>query len=176
MTTTNDHTTGSEELGREDTEPEVTVLGDTTAAEADDDPTRSAGPVRLAGAVRTTETETDAGAHERGDGTLLSAEPLATTDATPEAGEDDDDLLLGNGAELFSRWEQIQGRFVDEPRVAVEEADGLVGQVVDDLSRAFADQRERLEHQWKAGQDVSTEDLRRALQRYRAFFQRLVAV
>lgn len=38
------------------------------------------------------------------------------------------------------------------------------------------DQRERLELQWKAGQDVSTEDLRRALQRYRAFFQRLVAV
>ncbi|MFP5371324.1 MAG: hypothetical protein ACLGI3_11335 [Actinomycetes bacterium] len=123
MTTTNDHTTGSEDPGREDPEPEVTVLDGTPAGEADDD-----------------------------------------------------DLLLGNGAELFARWEQIQGRFVDEPRLAVEEADGLVGQVVDDLSRAFADQRERLEHQWKAGQDVSTEDLRRALQRYRAFFQRLVAV
>lgn len=90
--------------------------------------------------------------------------------------EEDDDVLVAGGGELLSQWERIQGRFVDEPRSAVEEADALVGRVVDDLSRAFAGQRERLERQWKAGEDVSTEELRRALQRYRAFFQRLVAV
>lgn len=105
-------------------------------------------------------------------------EPMAGAMGDPLALTEDegDDVLLGNGAELFSRWERIQGRFVDEPRHAVEEADALVAQVVDDLSRAFADQREGLEHQWKAGEDVSTEELRRALQRYRAFFRRLVAV
>ena len=84
--------------------------------------------------------------------------------------------LVADGATLLARWERIQGRFVDEPRTAVEEADSLVAEVVDHLVEAFAGQRERLELQWKAGDDVSTEDLRLALQRYRDFFERLVAV
>lgn len=89
---------------------------------------------------------------------------------------DDDDSIVSDGLALFVRWERIQDRFVDEPRRAVEEADALVGEVVDDLARAFADRRERLEQQWNAGEEVSTEELRRALQRYRSFFRRLVTV
>ena len=69
----------------------------------------------------------------------------------------------------------IQTGFVDEPRQTVEQADELVAQVMQRLAEGFAAERERLEQQWGRGEDVSTEDLRIALQRYRSFFQRLLA-
>jgi hypothetical protein len=84
-------------------------------------------------------------------------------------------LFAGNESEGFrSRWSEIQTGFVDEPRQAVEKADGLVAEVVQRLVQTFADERSRLEAQWGKGDDVSTEDLRIALQRYRSFFERLL--
>jgi len=74
-----------------------------------------------------------------------------------------------------SRWETIQTGFVDEPRQTVEQADELVAEVMKRLAEGFATERERLEGQWGRGEDVSTEDLRIALQRYRGFFQRLLS-
>jgi hypothetical protein len=73
------------------------------------------------------------------------------------------------------RWKEIQTRFVDEPRGAVEDADGLVANLMQQLAEGFAKERERLEAQWGRGEDISTEDLRVALQRYRTFFQRLLS-
>jgi hypothetical protein len=78
-------------------------------------------------------------------------------------------------AEFGSSWESIQANFVDDPRRAVEEADGLVANVMQQLADGFARERENLEGQWSRGEDVSTEDLRVALQRYRSFFQRLLS-
>lgn len=75
-----------------------------------------------------------------------------------------------------SRWEAVQTGFVDEPRAAVTEADALVKQVVSRLSDVFTQERSRLEAQWDRGGDLSTEDLRQALRRYRAFFDRLLRV
>ncbi len=75
-----------------------------------------------------------------------------------------------------SRWSNIQAAFVDEPRHAVEEADSLVAQLMKKLAEGFAGERERLEKHWDSGQNVSTEDLRVALQRYRSFFDRLLKV
>ena len=89
-----------------------------------------------------------------------------------------------NGAPLLSeelsttfqrRWKEVQTRFVDEPRGAVEDADGLVANLMQQLAEGFAQERERLEAQWGRGEDISTEDLRVALQRYRSFFQRLLS-
>jgi hypothetical protein len=97
-----------------------------------------------------------------------SAEPARDGDEAPLLGEDE-------GAELGSRWESIQVTFVDDPRRAVEEADGLVAHVMQQLADGFARERENLEGQWSRGEDVSTEDLRVALQRYRSFFQRLLS-
>ena len=74
-----------------------------------------------------------------------------------------------------SRWNDVQGQFVDDPRHAVEGADHLVAEAVQKLSQVFADERSKLEQQWSGGGDVSTEDLRLALQRYRSFFDRLLA-
>jgi len=78
--------------------------------------------------------------------------------------------------ELRRSWDAIQVAFVDEPRRSVEEADHLVASTMKRLAEIFADERQRLEAQWDRGDDVSTEDLRVALQRYRAFFTRLLSV
>lgn len=78
--------------------------------------------------------------------------------------------------ELRSRWSDIQGGFVDEPRRAVEEADGLVAAAIKRLAEVFAEERSKLESQWDRGDNISTEDLRVALQRYRSFFTRLLSV
>lgn len=78
-------------------------------------------------------------------------------------------------ATFQQRWKEIQTRFVDEPRGAVEDADSLVANLMQQLAEGFAKERERLEAQWGRGEDISTEDLRVALQRYRTFFQRLLS-
>ena len=72
------------------------------------------------------------------------------------------------------RWNEIQSHFVDEPRSAVQQADVLVSEVIEKITEMFANEHALLENQWNQGQDVSTEDLRRALQQYRSFFNRLV--
>jgi len=77
---------------------------------------------------------------------------------------------------LRTRWKEIQTAFVDEPRKAVEQADGLVASAMKRLAEVFAEERSGLEKQWDRGESVSTEDLRVALQRYRAFFDRLLSV
>ena len=95
------------------------------------------------------------------------------------------DVSRGDGARLFpenelndlrTRWKDIQTAFVDEPRKAVEQADGLVASAMKRLAEVFAQERSGLEQQWDRGDNVSTEDLRVALQRYRTFFDRLLSV
>ncbi len=75
-----------------------------------------------------------------------------------------------------SDWSSIQIGFVDEPRKSVEKADQLVARVVQRLAESFTQERSRLEGQWDKGEDVSTEELRVGLQRYRSFFDRLLSV
>jgi GH25 family lysozyme M1 (1,4-beta-N-acetylmuramidase) len=75
-----------------------------------------------------------------------------------------------------TRWDEIQSRFVDEPRDAVQQADALVNETTQRLATVFAQERSRLEQEWAQKGDVSTEDLRQALRRYRSFFERLLAV
>lgn len=77
--------------------------------------------------------------------------------------------------QMRNDWKGIQGRFVDEPRASVEAADHMVATTVQRLAQSFARERENLEGQWGQG-DVSTEDLRQALRRYRSFFDRLLSV
>jgi len=74
-----------------------------------------------------------------------------------------------------TRWQEIQSSFVDQPRDAVAEADALVADLMQRLAASFSNERERLEAQWDQGDDVSTEDLRVALTRYRSFFDRLLS-
>jgi hypothetical protein len=78
--------------------------------------------------------------------------------------------------EFRSKWDSIQGSFVDEPRAAVQQADELVAQAIKRLAESFANERNQLESQWDRGDEVNTEDLRVSLQTYRSFFHRLLAM
>lgn len=86
-------------------------------------------------------------------------------------------LFAQNDAQdLHSRWEKVQIGFVDEPRKAVESADELVASTIKRLAEVFAAERQKLEAEWDKTDNVSTEDLRIALRRYRSFFDRLLSV
>ncbi len=111
----------------------------------------------------------------------LGPKPVASErSAKEQAGlkaEDATPLFPNNELEgLRSRWKEIQTAFVDEPRKAVEQADGLVASAMKRLAEVFAEERSKLEKQWDGGDNVSTEDLRVALQRYRSFFHRLLSI
>ena len=92
-------------------------------------------------------------------------------------GDSNAPLLPASEADgLRRRWADCQRGFVDDPRESVKAADELVAELMQTLARQFAEARAKLEQQWARGDDVSTEDLRIALQRYREFFNRLLAV
>jgi hypothetical protein len=123
---------------------------------------------QIATAGRADSTERESQAQDRpGDG--------QATDA--HAGEQAHAQLL-EGDEMQSmraRWKDIQAEFVDEPRTAVQDADALVAELMQRLAQMFASERDQLESRWAGGDEVSTEDLRDGLRRYRSFFERLLA-
>lgn len=86
-------------------------------------------------------------------------------------------LFEANEAQKFrTHWLNIQSKFVDDPRESVKQADELVASILKSVMMGFSDRRVALEQQWNSGDDVSTEDLRVALQRYRSFFDRLLTL
>ena len=112
-------------------------------------------------------------------------DPRTSSVASPAAGvaaarapeEERAALFAANEAsQLRARWDSIQVGFVDEPRKAVQEADALVSATIKRLSEVFANERQNLEQQWDRNENVSTEDFRVALRRYRSFFSRLLAI
>lgn len=111
----------------------------------------------------------------------VAAQPAAANTETVR----DHAAAMGGEVRLFQdnelsdmrrRWSDVQASFVDEPRRAVEHADALVAETMQRLAQTFATARENLEHQWDRGDNVTTEDLRVTLQRYRAFFDRLLSM
>jgi hypothetical protein len=115
--------------------------------------------------------------------------PLSTADVarslSTDRREESTALTTGNHTPLFAdnelgdfrrRWQDVQTSFVDDPRTAVKNGDELVASVMARLAQLFADERGKLEHTWDSGENVSTEELRVALQRYRSFFDRLLSV
>jgi hypothetical protein len=111
-------------------------------------------------------------ASQAGVGATATATAMAMA-KEPESGPLFSQEEAGN---LRTKWDAIQVGFVDEPRRAVEDADSLVAMAMKRLAEQFAEERSRLEGQWDRGGDVSTEDLRIALRRYRSFFGRLLSV
>lgn len=115
-----------------------------------------------------------AGAGERAPTAGATAASVA---ATPAEEEESVQLISADEAgTLRRRWDEVQAAFVDEPRKAVEQADYLVATAMKRLAEMFAEERANLEGQWDRGDDVSTEDLRIALRRYRSFFNRLLKI
>ena len=114
----------------------------------------------------------------------LANAPQSQTDPSPVVdhrqaeGQDKRTALFPerDAADFRRRWTDTQTAFVDEPRSAVQKADALVADVMKRLAESFASERSTLESQWDRGDNVTTEDLRVALQRYRSFFDRLLSL
>jgi hypothetical protein len=105
------------------------------------------------------------------------ASAASPTDRSDAGNEATPSLLPSDQSDRFEqRWQEIQTSFVDEPRRSVEQADTLVAELMQELAAGFSETRSGLEAQWdNDGGDVSTEDLRVALTRYRSFFNRLLS-
>ena len=163
-----------EDLARDDLagEPALTE-GRSPDLTADVEPGEEPQPLRQDdGRHEVTATGTDPDLASNAAPAAQAAPDAGTADTATKAGH----LLAADDAEAFrARWTDVQHGFVDAPRQAVAQADGLVAELMQHLAKTFADERGRLEGQWDQGDDVSTEDLRTAFQRYRSFFERLLA-
>jgi len=109
----------------------------------------------------------------------VGAEHRATAEPVAEKVRESSRAMLFPNEEaerMRSEWTDIQAAFVDAPRDAVQRADQLVAGTMKRIAEVFAGERHNLEQQWDRGGDVTTEDLRVALQRYRAFFDRLLTL
>jgi len=155
------------ELKRKDNELTTADLAGRTDAQdrADviEDPTRP----------KTVQSETAEAAWNRQNTVAKNVERTEANTSQTQAGPLFSESDIGD---LRGRWAKVQTGFVDEPRHALEEADNLVATVMKRLAESFATERSNLEKQWDRGDNVSTEDLRVALQRYRTFFDRLLNV
>ena len=86
------------------------------------------------------------------------------------------DLWPAADAESFrARWRDLQLTFVDDPQGAARQADALVGDAVEALTRALATQRSDLAS-WQSDNASDTEQLRVAVQRYHTFLDNLLGV
>ena len=129
-------------------------------------------------------TATLAGVGARPEGRAVAASSFgvgivssAGTAAAPAINEQAAALFsLEEAKDFRARWDAIQVSFVDEPKRAVEQADNLVAVATKRLAEMFAAERAKLEGQWGRGDNVSTEDLRLALRRYKSFFGGLLSI
>ena len=104
------------------------------------------------------------------------SERPAQSPGSLEGGQQYSSLLSDREAGVFlDRWREVQARFVDDPRTAVQDGDALVAELMRSLADRFAEQKGALEEQWKSGGEPETEQLRLALQEYRSFFNRLLS-
>lgn len=123
----------------------------------------------LAGVGARPETRTVASSTVGGSAAGAATAPAMDEQAAPL-------FSLEEAKDFRARWDAIQVSFVDDPRSVVQQADGLVAVTMKRLAEMFATERARLEGQWDRGDNVSTEELRLALRRYRSFFGRLLSV
>ncbi|CAN5907340.1 hypothetical protein BH23ACT10_BH23ACT10_33950 [soil metagenome] len=82
-------------------------------------------------------------------------------------------LLDENRTTLAARWRSLEERFVDDPTQAVDEADQLVEQAVDDITTALDKRRTDVRDRWADRDDATTEQLREALHHYRVLLGQL---
>ena len=92
-----------------------------------------------------------------------------------------DVALLGDAAELRTRWQRAQAGFIDDPQEAVGEAADLIEQTAQSLVIALRQRQRELRVEWERRGDPGapdavtpdTEQLRLIMQRYRALFNQL---
>jgi hypothetical protein len=100
-------------------------------------------------------------------------------DVPTQAGDEDEGLPFwgdGQAEDFRSRWTDIQTGFVDDPRRSVEQADELLETTIRSLTDNFGNRRSALRGEWERSKDLSTEDLRVTMKRYRSFLEGLLAL
>ena len=155
--------TGPDRAAATPSSPQLEAVSATSSREGDQVTDRSSAPVADPRGVA-------------GPGDDARGQDIPPGSAAQEAGAGEDLLLPADQRRSFiAQWSDIQAHFVDQPRQSVEQADALVVDIMQRVSAGFSHERERLEGQWEQGDEVSTEDLRVALTRYRSFFDRLIS-
>ena len=170
MSSTEARTTGGETTDTTETREVASSAAERLGGPLDDERTRDTA----------SEAETDVGRRaDTGDGERspdTANPPQTDADRQADTGvRQRTTLIEAERAESYnSRWTELKGEFVDDPRSAVRGANELVGEVLDELEELFRRQRTDLEHGLDSEQ-TTTEDLRQALGRYRSFFDRLLS-
>lgn len=100
---------------------------------------------------------------------------------------DHSDLAYGNlipeAAEFRGQWQQIQFKFVDDPKASVTEAADVVARVsaaleaaIQERQRIIQEHQRTLRDRWSEGTNADTETLRETLRMYRGFLDQLLGV
>jgi hypothetical protein len=124
----------------------------------------------------------DATGSEKQQGAYSLQQEESTREQQAASGTEQQDAAAGEGILVMPdkanhfrrRWDEVQTGFVDDPRRAVEDANRLVEEVTSHVMETFTRGRTSLEEQWSRGDEVTTEELRVVLQRYRSFFDSLL--
>jgi hypothetical protein len=121
----------------------------------------------------------DAGLNAGTGAGVMARDPRSDGDMRPDTlntgpGAGGDQPVVEQPHALMIRWQEVQTGFVDDPQQALHAADELVQQVMRQVQEQFAAERDGMQEQWSRGEEVTTEDLRLMLQRYRSFFNRLL--
>jgi len=96
--------------------------------------------------------------------------------------------LVPDAEQFTAQWQEIQFRFVDDPRGSVTEAADVVAQVtakmeaaiqerqraIEERQRAIAEQQRSLRGRWGEGSNADTEALRETLRMYKTFLNQLI--
>jgi hypothetical protein len=95
-----------------------------------------------------------------------------TNSAAPSNGTDIVELCTDSDMEEFRRrWAALLAGFVDDPRASAEQADGLIGELVDRVARRRQHLHDALDREDDRGE---TEAMRQTIERYRAIYRALV--
>jgi hypothetical protein len=119
------------------------------------------------------------------DGEVTGPGQVSTPDAAATGPEDEpgrgpggfgdpaNGSLMPDSAEFTTRWQQVQFRFVDDPRGSVTEAADVLAQVTGKLEAAIAERQRALRDRWSEGRSADTESLRETLLMYRELLHQL---
>jgi hypothetical protein len=112
--------------------------------------------------------------HESDSIEAVAVDRTAESDPLQRLAPVDPDAALDPGTGSYQdRWGAIQAGFIDEPRRTVESASALVTEIWDETVRTITNEREGVDARWQSTES-STDDLRAAMQGYRALYARYV--
>lgn len=128
-------------------------------------------PTRDRGSIRDREPDRDLGAY--GDGE--SHREHGSGGLREEDGASSRLLDHDERSELRERWDALQGRFVDDPSGSTHLADELMRDTRERIARGWEERHRELTDRWEGRDDLTTEDLRTTLRRYRDVFEQLLS-